>query len=80
MKKYSHIEPESLLQEFSTNNAAIRHLLTLTPALILYDNIVCVRALGTQSPAPITCAVISLYISIISETYKILFKVFGMFG
>lgn len=34
VKKYSHIEPESLLQEFSTNNAAIRYLLTL---IYLFD-------------------------------------------
>lgn len=30
LKRYSHIEPESLLQEFNTNTAAIRCLLTLT--------------------------------------------------
>lgn len=39
VKKYSHTEPESLLQEFHTNSVAIRCLLTDLSALILNDNI-----------------------------------------
>lgn len=40
VKKYSHIEPESLLQEFLTNSVAIRYLLTDFSALSFNVNIV----------------------------------------
>lgn len=40
VKKYPHIEPESLLQEFPTNSVAVRYLLTDFSALSLNDNIV----------------------------------------
>lgn len=75
LKKYSHIEPESLLQEFNTNTAAIRCFLTLTYLLWFW-----MIALYVSHPSCLWvfwCAIISLYNSTISEIYSILFKMSG---